>query len=280
MLRVTILSENTATRPGLAAEDGLSMLVETGSHTILMDAGWQDVFLDNGQRMGAPVLQADTLVLSHNHYDHGQSFPLFFEKRPKGDYLLYLSSDLLWPCFHRRGDGTLTSTGTGLSDEELIRRRAPHRYVEAPVLYPFKGEGVALLSRFERRCGFEPLLDEFVQLRGDRLVRDPFDHELALALPVKGGLVLLTGCAHSGVCNMILAAQRLLGQPVVGVVGGTHLKASGEERVLKTVEFFNSQTALKTAAVCHCTGPKALGVFRDRCAAYTPCGAGSVLEWE
>ena len=281
MLRITVLSENTAVRPGLDTEDGLSVFIETDRHKILMDAGWNDVFLNNAARLGAPVEEADAAVLSHDHYDHGQSFPLFFERMAGRKYLFYLSSDVLWPGYHRRPEGALTSTGCGLSDAELIRARVPHRYVEKSVFYPFADEpGVALLSRFEKRCDFEPMLDEFVKLRGGELVRDEFDHELAMALPVRDGLVLLTGCAHSGICNMILAAEERLGRPVVAVLGGTHLKASGPERALATIDFFNERPSLKTVAVCHCTGAPALQLFADHCRAYAPCGAGTVLDWQ
>ena len=281
MVRITILSENTATRPDLVPEDGLSVFVETEHHKILMDSGWKDHFLANADALGVDATAADTVILSHNHYDHGQSMPLFFDRRQDANYRFYLSSDALWPVFHRRADGSLTSTSSGLTDGELIRRRVPHKYIEAPVYHPFADEPeIALLSRFERRCDFEPMLEEFRQQRGGELVRDEFNHELALALPVKEGLVLLTGCAHSGVCNMILAAEERLGRPVIAVIGGTHLKASGAARAKATIDFFNSRPALATAAVCHCTGAPALALFAEGCRAYTPCGAGSVLEFE
>ena len=122
MIRITILSENTATRPDLVPEDGLSVFIETDSHKILMDSGWKDHFLSNADALGVDAAAADTVILSHNHYDHGQSMPLFFDKRPDHGYRFYLSSDALWPVFHRRADGSLTSTSSGLTDGELIRR--------------------------------------------------------------------------------------------------------------------------------------------------------------
>lgn len=54
------------------------------------------------RQAGAPVEEADAAVLSHDHYDHGQSFPLFFERMAGRKYLFYLSSDVLWPGYHRR----------------------------------------------------------------------------------------------------------------------------------------------------------------------------------
>lgn len=281
MIRITILSENTATRPDLVPEDGLSVFIETDSHKILMDSGWKDHFLSNADALGVDAAAADTVILSHNHYDHGRSMPLFFDKRPDHGYRFYLSSDALWPVFHRRADGSLTSTSSGLTDGELIRRRVPHKYIEAPVYRPFADEPeIVLLSRFERRCAFEPMLEEFRQQRGAELVRDEFNHELALALPAKEGLVLLTGCAHNGVCNMVLAAEERLGRPVIAVIGGTHLKASGSERAMATIGFFNERPQIRTVAVCHCTGAPALALFADHCRAYHPCGAGSVLEFD
>lgn len=78
-MKVTVLIENTALREDLTAEHGLSLLIETGSHTILFDAGQTGAFADNAQKLGIDLSKVDFCILSHGHYDHGGGMARFLE---------------------------------------------------------------------------------------------------------------------------------------------------------------------------------------------------------
>ena len=71
--------ENTAAGENLAAEHGLSLLIETGEHRILFDAGQTGAFADNAARLGLDLSTVDLAVLSHGHYDHGGGLARFLE---------------------------------------------------------------------------------------------------------------------------------------------------------------------------------------------------------
>ena len=69
-VRITVLVENTAESPGLLAEHGLSLWIETGSQCILFDTGQGGALVNNADRLGISLSRVDTIILSHGHYDH------------------------------------------------------------------------------------------------------------------------------------------------------------------------------------------------------------------
>ena len=79
-MKVTVLIENTACREDLAAEHGLSLLIETSTSTILFDAGQTGAFADNAKKLGIDLNTVDFCILSHGHYDHGGGLKRFLEE--------------------------------------------------------------------------------------------------------------------------------------------------------------------------------------------------------
>ena len=69
-VRITVLVENRSSRNDLKVEHGLSLWIEADGLRILFDTGQSGVFFTNAERLGVPVSSADTVVLSHGHYDH------------------------------------------------------------------------------------------------------------------------------------------------------------------------------------------------------------------
>ena len=100
-VRVTVLMENTAPE-GLLCEHGLSLMIEHGGRSILLDAGSSAALLDNAARLGVDLSRVDAAVLSHGHYDHSGGFCAFFQRNPSAP--LYLREEAAQPSYVLRGD--------------------------------------------------------------------------------------------------------------------------------------------------------------------------------
>ena len=78
-MRFTVLCENTVSRPGLSAEHGFSLLIETNGCKALFDMGQTDVFARNAASMRLSLADVHFAVLSHGHYDHSGGIAAFMQ---------------------------------------------------------------------------------------------------------------------------------------------------------------------------------------------------------
>jgi len=105
---------------------------------------------------------------------------------------------------------------------------------------------------------------------------DDFRDEQVCVIRSARGLILLPGCAHNGIMNiMSVIEQRFPGEKIHAVFGGTHLVQSEEPRIRETIDFMNSKD-LGIAGVCHCTGVAAMGKFRELVPSYADVGSGYI----
>ncbi len=90
--------------------------------------------------------------------------------------------------------------------------------------------------------------------REEELKHDTFEHEMALVLEADNGLVLLTGCAHNGVLNMIEATRKALpGKPILAVIGGFHLMSEPQPVVFEVGKLLDEMD-IPAVYTGHCTG--------------------------
>ena len=102
-LRITTLSENTAGIPGVIAEWGLSVLVDTGELKILFDTGASSSVPHNVRLFGVDLSEIDRIALSHGHFDHTGGLPDVLDVCD--DVSVYAHPAALEPKYKRRADG-------------------------------------------------------------------------------------------------------------------------------------------------------------------------------
>ena len=136
----------------------------------------------------------------------------------------------------------------------------------------------AFLGQIPRVLEFENTHSKVVtKLDGD-WEEDKLLDDTSLVFDGEEGLVILSGCAHAGICNTVEAAKAITGKSnIQDIVGGFHLLHPTEERMDKTVNYL-SQLGLSHITPCHCTD------FPSRCRIHQvvpvrPIGSGSVLEY-
>ncbi|MCL1805982.1 MAG: MBL fold metallo-hydrolase, partial [Clostridiales bacterium] len=242
---------------------------------ILLDTGASESFMDNADALDKDLSKVDFVVLSHGHSDHSGGIrtlcastrkkfqlimnPRFFEKKFKkeGECLKYIGNDF---------------------NEEFLRIE------NVAAVFPLTDtfalmDGVYILSGFARSADFEDEPNDFLVLNGGRYMPDTFADEQVLVADLPDGLAVITGCAHTGIVNICEAIKKRVGKPIYAVIGGIHLKDSGDERVNKTVSYMREE-GIRLLALGHCTGDQGLSRLEAAGAEIREISSGSVIEME
>lgn len=246
MLTISVLTDNTAGGQFLA-EHGLSYLVEIDNEKILFDAGHSDVFLKNAQKLKIDIEnEVKTVVLSHGHWDHGNG-------------LKYLSNKTLitHPASFSKRYRKIDHTTVGM---DLTKNDIEKLFTLKESKDPLQlTENLFFLGEIPRNNDFESQATRFEFADGsDDFIPD----DSALAAIVNNELIVITGCSHSGICNICEHAKKVTGvNKIKAVMGGFHLKKQNKQS-LKTVEHFRKNNVAKLLP-SHCTALPALALFHS-----------------
>lgn len=278
-LILTVVVDNSAMIDRyFLAEPALSIFLDCGETKVLFDTGYSDIFLKNAEKMGIDLQDLDYVVLSHGHVDHtGGLMPLVFrhfeatiEGRPHR-----LPTIVAHPsCFFPRPIGPLANAGSPVSEDEL-RRQFPVQLTRSPL---WLADDLVFLGEIPRT--------EVLPAKKDRLIITPSgteaDHlpdDSALVYRSATGLVIITGCSHAGISNIIRYAQEVCKtNEIRDVIGGFHLYDADPAEIGRTAALF---AALKPAALhpCHCTGLSACMALAQ-VAPVKETGVGLRLEYK
>jgi 7,8-dihydropterin-6-yl-methyl-4-(beta-D-ribofuranosyl)aminobenzene 5'-phosphate synthase len=244
-MRITILSEVRA-RSGFLSEHGLSFLIEKNGQKILFDTGASDLFMGNASRLGIDLKPVQTVALSHGHYDHGDGLSFLDGMK------LICHPGCFVSRYRKKGPGNL---GLALSRKELEKRFEMHLSRE-----PYRlSEHLFFLGEIPRKNDFEARITPYrLEDETDDFVMD----DSGLAYLGEEGLVIISGCAHSGICNMVDHAVTVTGvSRIEAVIGGFHLK---EKDLIteRTIEYLRMREVNRVMP-SHCTKEPALGEFHS-----------------
>ena len=258
-LRLIIVVENSASldNSSLYAQHGLSIFLELNfgseSMKLLWDTGASsEVMLHNADALDLDLCHLDLICLSHGHYDHTGGLMGVLQRR-NGRVCILAHPDIFLPKLKERPTlqyigPPFTRTQAEAAGAIMLDCRSP---LDVAPGVMSTGE-VARLESFEKVEGFWTVKDG--QYCEDSI---PDDQALAINLPGKG-LVVITGCAHSGIINTIRHAQKITGvEELHAVIGGFHLMGAEEKRIDATAKALQK---LDPAIVRpgHCTGQKAV----------------------
>lgn len=254
-IRITTLSENTA-GPGFLGEWGLSILVEAEGQRILMDTGASFSALYNAQLLGVDLRKVDRVVLSHGHHDHTGGLREVL--RRAGKEMEVVAHPAIWDAkYSRRGPGGVEPgegvkyVGIPCSRKELENLGARFVLARQPVRL---GERILTTGEIPLDTLYEEVDASLLVEDGGKLVPDALADDLGLVLDAEFGLVVITGCAHRGLINILRAARALTGKErIYAVIGGTHLLHAAAERIEHTVSTLG-QMGVRKLGVSHCTG--------------------------
>lgn len=264
---ITILVDNQA-EAGLIGEHGLSLWIESHGVRVLFDTGQGVALVPNSRSLGIDLGRADTLVLSHGHYDHtggvAHVLPRALHAR------VYCHPAVVQPRYSIRNG-------------EPRPIQMPHHCLDAIDKLPAKrrcwtqkplqlAENIGLTGPIPRNTAYENTGGAFyLDPEGRRA--DPVDDDLALWIRTETGLIVCVGCSHAGIVNTLQHVRSLNGGlPIRAVIGGFHLLDADRHRIDHTLDALR-QLEVDRIIPCHCTGGRAVAALQQVLGERTSPGA-------
>lgn len=249
-MKLTVLCDNhTVIDRYLLGEPALSIYIENGRDRILFDTGYSDVFIQNAMTLGIDLSHLSAIVISHGHNDHtGGLFHLLNRFDLSGTRLI-AHPDIFQKRIYDGLDVGCPISRAFCKEKGLIitETRDPVKL----------SENLYYLGEIPRQTAFESRFPtgEIIG-RGNRIPDYVMD-DSALAYLSEEGPFVITGCSHSGICNILLAAVSLYDRRVKasGIIGGFHLLQESDP-LEETVRFLKDHTC-GTLYPCHCVSLRA-----------------------
>ncbi len=231
--------------------------------------------------MGENLLDLDFVVLSHGHLDHTGGLPAFIQ---------YITTSIIHRipvkvpiivshpyCFYPRPKSPVPNTGSILSEEELSR----HFTVIQSVQPEWLTENLVFLGQINRIFDFE-LSDpgkRTIIMKDGRIEKDRMLDDSALAFRTRNGLVIITGCSHSGICNITEHARKVCGEHrIIDIIGGLHLLTPDRQRIDNTGKYLKD-LHLTALHACHCTSLSSK-IELARNSPLQEAGVGMAFGWD
>jgi metal-dependent hydrolase (beta-lactamase superfamily II)/CubicO group peptidase (beta-lactamase class C family) len=239
-LRITILYDNAAYDTRLTTAWGFAALVEYGNATVLFDTGGDgQTLLKNMQILGVDSALVEAVVLSHSHADHTAGLT-GLDLGASSPIVFLLSS---FPNQLKEHLDSLTKSVEAAPGQSIA-------------------EGIFTTGQIPN---------------GPNVGQGPPIPEQALVIKTAAGLVILTGCAHPGIVNVVQRARELFGDPVRLVLGGFHLLDASASDIQRIISEFRTM-GVQQVSPTHCTGEQAIAMFAEEYGDdFVPTGAGHVI---
>lgn len=257
MIRIQNLIEDIPGNNICLSEHGLSFYVETPNHKVLVDAGASEKFIENASKLNVDLTQVDVLVLSHGHYDHSGGIISFSAINPNAR--IYIHKNAADDYYSEKPDRTYYA---GIDKEiailpQTIKVSGDTRIDDELFIY------TNVTGRRQWPQGNKKLK----KLVDGELIQDEFNHEQYLVIKAERKEILMSGCAHNGILNILERYMEIEGHEPDVVISGFHMMKAGEytEEEIDTIK----QTAYELKAyktryyTGHCTGELAYEIMKE-----------------
>ena len=252
MVKIVTLTENNGGEHlALKAEHGLSFYIEKDGCRLLFDTGQSCAFIENAKKLNIDLSKTQYVVISHGHYDHsGGVRPL---AGLTSDFQLVVGKGFFADKYATDGY-SYEYLGNDFDEQFLKRQKISYRFIERQKeeIVP----GVFAVSGFQLSHADEVINQRFKVLRDGKFESDPFNDEILLVVETAKGLIVLLGCSHPGMKNMLDTVRSLFSDPLYAVLGGTHLVESSDISIEHSLSYLKSGV-VDLIGVSHCTGKKA-----------------------
>lgn len=258
--RITILCENRAQGPlPVIGEHGLAFYLETPAGNYLIDTGQGFGLERNARVLNKPLAAIKALCISHGHYDHTGGLPLLLEHHQQ--LAVYAHPEIFTPRYALGQDQTRY---IGIPyPRDLVQCRGAHLHMHRHS-QQLPG-GLLISGEIPRTTDFEqgdPKLSVYAPETG--YTPDPFADDYSFVLSTAEGPVLLLGCAHAGLVNILYHFEKQWGiNHWRAILGGTHLGPADDQQFQQTLAYLQHRVSFDLLGVSHCTGLPRAAALRD-----------------
>jgi 7,8-dihydropterin-6-yl-methyl-4-(beta-D-ribofuranosyl)aminobenzene 5'-phosphate synthase len=253
MQLTVLIDNNTLIDRYFLAEPAVSYFIETEGKKILFDVGYSDAFIMNACKLDIDLLDTDFIVLSHGHLDHTWGLHPLLQLYTEGlieGRCVKMPTLVTHPMtLSSRKLGDLPEIGCLLSEDKL----SGYFNLELSTKPVQLTERLIFLGEIERTFDFEAKVPVGRLLDGGGEKDDFLWDDSALAYKSSKGLVIISGCSHAGICNIVETARKVCGEErVVDIIGGLHLLDPPKEQLQGTMAYMEALN-LTSLHACHCT---------------------------
>ncbi|NMA41889.1 MAG: MBL fold metallo-hydrolase [Oligosphaeraceae bacterium] len=270
--KITVLSDNLAL-PDYECEHGFALHLKLADRQILMDAGCDaKLMLRNAERAGLSLEQLDCLVISHGHYDHVGAVASLLELSP--ELQIFAHPNILKQRYSIRNQ-----IPKDIAVPANIRRTLENCQNKRS----FRGrislfDGVELFNEIPRTNNFEDTGGPFFCDKAGE-VADPIEDETVICIRSGKELLVLSGCSHTGIVNILQYMQQQYPDCIFrAVIGGLHLVNADAKRLQITLHELK-RFAIANLIACHCSGEEAMRKIADNIPGANCFGAAG-KQWQ
>lgn len=248
MVEIYVLNDDRCHNKAFLNIHGFSLFINADGYKFLFDVGQNNCYIKNAIKLNLDLSKVNCIVLSHGHYDHTNGLVNFMDNIN----VICHPSCTDWRKSKRTGE----YNGMPINKQEfekkfnVIYSKQPYRM----------SKNIYFLGEIER-------LNDFECKKFPSVIRDGSDDialdDTGIVIVTNNGLIVISGCSHSGICNTIEYAKKVTGiSKVYAVLGGFHLKEI-DNQTEKTIEYFK-QNNIKEILLGHCTSNIVCDYFKEK----------------
>ncbi len=249
---ICVVDNDALKETHLKTEHGLAFWIETEDGTVLFDTGQTaGVLSHNMSLLNLDVKDIDAVAISHAHFDHTGGLEAVLLENPE---VIMIANKDVFRSKYSLHDGKYEASGFEFSRDEYEKRTVIRLSSEPLEIFPNLWTTGEIMNRDEP----EGRSARHYVREGGKFVPDPYRDDMALVLKTQDGLAVICGCCHAGLLNTLFHVERSFEDPIMAVLGGTHLMTAEGKLLDHVINVLDERYSGLLFFPNHCTGDDAI----------------------